>query len=80
MACVAAAGQVDPAAEDDGVAEVADEGRFDCVGIGVSVRIADQRNQPGLVGDFAAGAEEDVVVGDQLFELRRLPLSSWAQS
>src|SRR5882757_5941319 len=66
---VVGASQIDPAAEDDRVAEIPDEGRFDRVGIGISMRIADQRNQAGFVGDLAARAEENVVVGDQFFEL-----------
>ena len=37
--------------------------------------MADQLNQPGLVRDLAAGADENVVVGNQLFQLCAIALA-----
>ena len=37
--------------------------------------MADQLNQSGLVRDFAAGADENVVVGNQLFQLCAIALT-----
>jgi hypothetical protein len=74
LALVGAA-QLDPAAEDDRIAEVAGEGRLDGVGVRVGARMADQLNQSGLVRDLAAGADENVVVGNQLFQLCAIALA-----
>jgi hypothetical protein len=42
--------------------------------------MADQLNQTGLVRDLAAGADENVVVGDQLFQFCAIAVPSCAQS
>jgi hypothetical protein len=72
---VVGAAQPDPAAEDDGIAEIAGEGRLDDVGICVGAGMADQLNQSGLVRDLAAGADENVIVGNQLFQLCAIALT-----
>jgi hypothetical protein len=61
--------QIHPAAKDDSVAEVADEGCLNGVWVRGSAGMAYEFYQPGLVCDFAARAEENVVVGDELFQI-----------
>jgi hypothetical protein len=72
---VVGAAQPDPAAEDDRIAEIAGEGRFDGVGVCVGAGMADQLDQSGLVRDLAAGADENVIVGNQLFQFCAIALA-----
>lgn len=69
------AGEADPAAENDGSAEVADEGRLDDVGVRVAAGMTYQVDESSLVRYLAACADEDVIVGDQLVEFCAIALS-----
>jgi hypothetical protein len=67
--------QIHPAAKDDSVAEVADEGCLDGVWVRLSAGMAYEFDQPGLVRGFTARAEEDVVVGNKPFQIGAIAFS-----